>query len=111
MAVLGFSENGADIVTIRKAIFRMILSRARTHLTDPADLQELELSEAMEGISFNLLDGDQRARLVEAVFEGAKSLRDDIAAGRPTEEPTRAGIDEKLDEVLALLDRFRGLPR
>jgi hypothetical protein len=107
MAVLGFSENGADIVTIRKAIFRMILSRARTYLTDPADIQELELSEAMEGISFNLLGDDQRARLVEAVSEGVKSLKDDISAGRPTEEPTRAGVEEKLGEVLALLSRFR----
>jgi hypothetical protein len=107
MAVLGFSENGADIVTVRKAIFRMILSRARNYLTDPADIQELELSEAMEGISFNLLGDDQRARIAKAVFEGAKSLRDDIAAGRPTEEPTRTGIDEKLDEVLTLLERFR----
>jgi hypothetical protein len=107
MAALGFSENGADIVTFRKAIFRMILSRAKAHLTNPADIQELELSEAMEGISFNLLDDDQRARLTEAVFEGAKSLRDDIAAGKPIEEPAREGIEEKLDEVLALLDRFR----
>jgi hypothetical protein len=107
MAVLGFSENGADIVTVRKAIFRMILSRARGHLTDPADIQELELSEAMEGISFNLLGDDQRARIAEAVFEGAKSLREDIAAGRSAEEPTRAGIEEKLDEALTLLERFR----
>jgi hypothetical protein len=107
MAVLGFSDNGADIVTLRKAIFRMILSRAKAYLTDPADIQELELSEAMEGISFNLLGDDQRARLVGAVLEGAKGLREDIVAGKPTEEPTRAGIDEKLDEVLALLARFR----
>ena len=34
----------------------MILSRAKTHLTDPADIEELDLSEVMEGISFELLD-------------------------------------------------------
>lgn len=107
MAVLGFSDSAADVVSLRKAIFRMILSRARTAVTDPADIEELELSEAMEGISFELLDEDQRARLAEAVYQGTQSLKQDIADGKPTAEPVQPGIDEKLDEILALLARFR----
>ncbi|MGZ3489440.1 MAG: hypothetical protein ACXVBY_21570 [Isosphaeraceae bacterium] len=107
MAALAFSEDPADIVTFRKAIFRMILSRAKARLTDPADIEELELSEAMEGISFPLLDEGQRARLTEAVFEGTKSLKEEVDAGTPVEEQVREGADEKLDEVLALLARFR----
>jgi hypothetical protein len=107
MAALAFSEDAADIVTFRKAIFRVILSRAKAWLTDPADIEELELSEAMEGISFHLLDEDQRARLAEAVFEGTKSLKEEVDAGKPVEEQVRGGADEKLDEVLALLARFR----
>jgi hypothetical protein len=107
MAALAFSEDAADIVTVRKAIFRMILSRAKARLTDPADTEELELSEAMEGISFQLLDEGQRARLADAVFEATKSLKKDVDAGKPLEEQVRRGADEKLDEVLALLARFR----
>jgi hypothetical protein len=107
MAALGFSNDAADIVTFRKAVFRMILSRAKARLTDPVDIDELDVSEAMEGISFELLSEEQRARLVDALFEATKSLKEDIAAGKPVEEPVRAGIDEKLDEILALLARFR----
>jgi hypothetical protein len=107
VAVLGFSDSAEDVVTFRKAIFRMILSRAKSHLTDPADINELDVSQAMEGISFELLPDDQRARLVEAVYQGTEDLRQEVAAGKPTEEPVREGIEEKLDEILALLSRFR----
>ena len=107
MAVLGFSDSAEDVVTFRKAIFRMILSRANSHLTDPADINELDLSRAMDGLSFELLPDDQRARLVEAVYQGTQDLRQEVAAGKPTEEPVREGIEEKLDEILALISRFR----
>jgi hypothetical protein len=107
VAVLGFSDSAEDVVTFRKAIFRMILSRAKSHLTDPADINELDLSQAMDGLSFELLPDDQRARLVEAVYQGTQDLRQDVAAGKPTEEPVREGIEEKLDEILALISRFR----
>jgi len=107
VAVLGFSDSAEDVVTFRKAIFRMILSRARSHLTDPADIEELDVSQAMDGLSFELLPDDQRARLVDAVYQGTQDLRQEVAAGKPTEEPVREGIEEKLDEILALISRFR----
>jgi hypothetical protein len=107
VAVLGFSDSADDVVTFRKAIFRMILSRAKSHLTDPADINELDLSQAMDGLSFELLPDDQRARLIEAVYQGTQALRQEVAAGKPTEEPVREGIEEKLDEILALISRFR----
>ena len=107
MAVFGFSDNAADIVSFRKAIFRMILARAKEHLTDPADIKELDVSEVTDGISFELLDDAQRARLVAAVYQGTQDLRQQVADGRPTEEPLREGALEKLDEILALLSRFR----
>jgi hypothetical protein len=107
VAVLGFSDSAEDVVTFRKAIFRMILSRARSHLTDPADINELDLSQAMDGLSFELLPDDQRARLIGAVYQGTQDLRQEVAAGKPTEEPVREGIEEKLDEILALISRFR----
>jgi hypothetical protein len=107
VAVLGFSDSAEDVVTFRKAIFRMILSRAKSHMTDPADINELDLSQAMDGLSFELLPDDQRARLIEAVYQGTQDLRQEVAAGKPTEEPVREGIEEKLDEILALISRFR----
>ncbi len=107
MAALGFSDNAADIVVFRKAIFRMILSRAKARLTDPTDIDQLDISRASEGISFELLDDEQRARLVEAVFEATQSLKEEIESGKPVEELVREGIEEKLDEILALLARFR----
>ena len=107
MAVLGFSDSAEDVVTFRKAIFRMILSRAKSHLTDPADINELDVSQAMDGLSFELLPDDQRARLVDAVYQGTQDLKQEVAEGKPTEEPVREGIEEKLDEILALISRFR----
>jgi hypothetical protein len=107
VAVLGFSDSAEDVVSFRKAIFRMILSRAKSHLADPADIEELDVFQAMEGISFELLADDQRARLVEAVYHGTEDLKKELAAGKPVEEQVRPGIEEKLDEILALLSRFR----
>ena len=107
MAVLSFAKTDADTVSLRKAIFRMILSRAKEHLTDPADIEELDLSEVMEGVQFHRLDDDQRARLVDAVYEGTQDLKQQVLAGEPTEEEVRPDIEEKLDEILALLSRYR----
>jgi hypothetical protein len=61
----------------------------------------------MEGISFDRLDADQRVRLVEAVYQGTQDLKQQVIAGEPTEEPVRVGIEDKLEEILALLSRFR----
>jgi hypothetical protein len=107
VAVLSFAKTEADTVSLRKAIFRMILSRAKAHLTDPADIEELDLSEVMEGVQFHRLDDDQRARLVESVYEGTQDLKQQVLAGEPTEEEVRPDIEEKLDEILALLSRYR----
>jgi hypothetical protein len=111
MAVFGFSHNTQDVVWLRKAIFRMTLSRAKSHLSDPSDTNELTVSQAMEGISFELLTADQSARLTEAVYQGTLDLREEVAEGKATEEPVRPGIEEKLDEILALLSRFRDQDR
>jgi hypothetical protein len=107
VAVLSFAKTEADTVSLRKAIFRMILSRAKAHLTDPADIEELDLSEVMEGVQFHRLDDGQRARLVEAVYEGTQDLKKQVLVGEPTEEEVRPDIEEKLDEILALLSRYR----
>jgi hypothetical protein len=39
--------------------------------------------------------------------QGTQDLKHEITVGLPTEEPVRAGIQEKLDELLALVSCFR----
>lgn len=78
MAVLGFGDE-SDTVFLRNAILRMIVSRAQRHVVDPADLEELEVSKGIGAISFYLLDNHQRARLVEAVYQGTRDLTEEIA--------------------------------
>jgi hypothetical protein len=107
MAILSFAKTDADTVFLRNAILRMIVSRAQQHVINAADLEELEVAKPMGAISFYLLDNDQRARLTEAVYQGTRDLEQEISQGTVTEEPVRAGIEEKLDEILALLSRFR----
>jgi hypothetical protein len=109
MAAFSFSKNETDIFTIRKAPFRMILSRAAGQLTDPSDVEEIRASEAMDGLAFDLVDEEQRARLTKAVIQGAKSLQHEIAIGGRLEEPVLPGIEEKLDELLHFLGSY--LPR
>lgn len=74
----------------------MIVRRAQKHLEDPADIADLEISKLVGAISFDLHPG-----------EGTQDLKDQIIQGIPTEEPVRAGIKEKLAEILALLSCFR----
>jgi hypothetical protein len=45
--------------------------------------------------------------LIEAVYRGTRDLKQEVAEGKATDEPVRAGIEEKLEEILALLSRFR----
>jgi hypothetical protein len=84
----------------------MILSRAAAHLTDPADVEELDVARWGEGASFDLIyDPQRRARVARAVLEGTEDLRQQIAAGEPTEEPVRPGAGEFLDELISFLSR------
>jgi hypothetical protein len=103
MAVLSFSSIEGDTEFLRNAILRMIVSRAQKYLIDPADIEDLEGSRLVGAISFDLLGGDQWERLVEAVYKGTQDLKHEVTAGMPTEEPVRTGIQEKLDEILALI--------
>ena len=110
MAVLSFAKTNADTIFLRNAILRMIVSRAKAYLTDPADLDRLDTAEAMGAISFDRMPSDQRARLVEAVYQGTQALKQEILEGTVTEEPVRSGIEEKLEDILVLLSRFRASP-
>jgi len=75
-------------------------------LTDLVDIEDIEICKLVGAILFDHPDGDQWARLVEAVYQGTQDLKREVTAGMPTEEPVRAGIEEKLDEILALISCF-----
>lgn len=103
MTTISFSRTAEDIFNVRKAVYRMILARAKKELEDSGDIKELEMSEIFDDISFYSMDGSQRARLEAALLAGASALHEDIRAGRATEEPTLPGIDEKLSELIEFM--------
>ncbi|MCA1222841.1 hypothetical protein [Streptomyces sp. 8L] len=103
MAAFIFSQDEPGTFTVRKALFRMILTRAERRLAEEVDVAEIQMSEAMEGISFRLLDEDQRTRAAEAVLEGTRELRTEITEGKPLEESVLPGVEEKLDELVSFL--------
>lgn len=103
MTTISFSLKEGDAFSVRKAIYRMILTRAKRSLEDPGDLHELELSEYCEGISLFSMPPAQRARVGRALLAGVVVLRADIAAGCTTEEPTRIGIEERLSELVEFM--------
>jgi hypothetical protein len=101
--VAAFTFSAHDAFTVRKAPFRMILSRAATRLPSPSDTEELDVAQAMDGLAFDLMDDDQRVRVGQAVLQGVQTLKEEIAAGTSLEEPVLPGIDEVLDELTAFL--------
>ncbi|MFI9401088.1 hypothetical protein [Nocardia sp. NPDC052316] len=103
MTTISFSPAAEDIFSVRKAVYRMIVTRATKKLTDSADIKELEMSELFDDISLYSLSDAQRARLESALLAGILTLREDINAGRPTEEPVRNGIESVLDELVEFM--------
>jgi hypothetical protein len=99
MASLGYGSSH-DAVTMRNAVFRLVLARATTALDDPADKEELEMAEAFGGIAFDQLEPAQRQRIARAVQAGLYRLKSDVAAGAPLDEPVHPDIADKLDELI-----------
>ena len=106
MAVLSFGDE-SDTVFLRNTILRMIVSRAQKYLVDPADIEALHFSQLIGAVLFEHPGDCHWVRLVDAVYQGTQDLKHEITLGIPTEEPVRAGIQEKLDEILALIACFR----
>ncbi|MFI7002944.1 hypothetical protein [Nocardia sp. NPDC050175] len=103
MTTISFSPAAEDIFSVRKAIYRMIIIRATKELEHSEDIKELEMSELFDDMSLYSLPEAQRARLQAALLAGTSTLQADIITGRPTEEPTLAGINEKLNELIEFM--------
>jgi hypothetical protein len=107
MASLGFKSADASI-TMRNAVFRLVLTRAAATLDNPDDRVELEVAEAIGGISFDRLEPGQRLRIGNAVRDGLLQLQRDVGTGADLEEPVHPDIDEKLDELVAFMNAHLG---
>lgn len=99
MAVISFGMEESEIFGVRKAVFRMILIRTRSRLSEAADLEETQLAQMAEGILFHDVDRPQRERLGDAVLGAVMQLREEVSAGKRLEEPVRAGIEELLEDL------------
>jgi hypothetical protein len=108
MAVISFADEDAEIVSMRKALFRMIIRRAAQRTSSPEDRQALAEAVAFEGLSFEALPDDRRARLIRLVLAGVNELRAQVEADEPTEETILPGFPDKLAEISALLTRHLG---
>lgn len=103
MASLGF-ESADAAITMRNAVFRLVLTRAAATLDNPADRAELEMAEAFGGIAFDQLEPGERLRIGSAVRDGLLRLQRDVDAGADLEEPVHPDIHEKLDELIAFMN-------
>lgn len=103
MAVISFTGEESDIFKMRKAIFRMTLSRTKSHLADPKDIKEIQLAELTEGLFLNDLERSQRVRLGAALLDAVTQLKDEVSTGKPLEEPVRSGIEELLADLKEFL--------
>jgi hypothetical protein len=99
MALISFAEEESEIFGVRKAILRMILSRTRSRLTDPADIEETRMAETVGAILFDDMNSAQRERLGGAILEAVTQLRAEVSAGKPLEEPVLPGIEERLENL------------
>ena len=106
MAVLSFGAAESDRIFLRNAILRMIVTRAKVYLTHPADIEQLDFAVLVGALMFEHMTSDERVRLSDAAYQATQVLRNQVAAGEPTEEPVRTGIDEKLGEILAFLSCY-----
>lgn len=103
MASLGFKSADASI-TMRNAVFRLVLTRAAATLDNPDDRVQLEVAEAIGGISFDRLEPDKRLRIGTAVRDGLLQLQRDVSTGAQLEEPVHPDIHQKLDELVAFMN-------
>jgi hypothetical protein len=106
MSTIGFSNEHEDIVRLSTRTLQLILERADQHVSELDEAEELRMALDVDGISFELVDPPKRARLVDAFRRGTLELRAELEAGAEPLPSFAAGNIPKLDEILALLDRF-----
>lgn len=84
----------------------LILERAVRLVKNEAEAEEMASAEYVKGISFELYDPEKRIRFANAFRKGTLQLKRQLQAGDRVHPYYGPGNIPKLDEIVALLDRF-----
>jgi len=106
MATIAFSHASEDIVSLSGRTLDLLIDHAVPGLADPAEAEDLRMCSDVDGISFHLFQPEARERVAVAVRAGALEIRQELASGIEPLPNFGAGNIAKLDEILALIDRF-----
>lgn len=106
MSTIGFSNKDGDVVRLSTRTLELILDRAVRHVADPSEAEDLSTSIYSDGISFDLFEPAERTRLAHAFRRGAQELRSELEAGVEPLPNFGSGNIPKINEIIALLDRF-----
>lgn len=106
MGTISFAPRDEDTVAVSGRTLDLLIDRAVPGITDPAEVEELRMCGDIDGISFDLFEPGTRARVATAFREGTLQLKRELRAGVEPLPNFGPGNIGKLDEILALLDRF-----
>jgi hypothetical protein len=97
MAVIAIPHNEPTILA--RWAFRALLRRLATEVDGEADHYAVREAIAVDGLHFDLLDGDQAARLAERLAKVADELRLELLR-----TPSDDDRDRQFAEILAVLE-------
>lgn len=106
MGTIGFGPRDEDTVAVSGRTLDLLIDRALPSIADPAEAEELRMCGDVDGISFDLFEPGARERVAIAFREGTLQLKRELEAGTEPLPNFGPGNIGKLDEILALLDRF-----
>lgn len=106
MGTIGFADRDEDIVAVNGRTLDLLIERAVPYIADSGDAEELRMCSYVDGISFDLFEPGTRARIARAFREGTLQLKRELEAGGEPLPHFGAGNIPKMNEIVALIDRF-----
>lgn len=106
MGTISFAKRDEDTVAVSGRMLDLLIDRALPYMADPSEAEELRMCGYVDGIAFDLFKPGARERAVTAFRRGTSDLRRELEAGEEPLPRFGAGNIPKLDEIVALLDRF-----
>ncbi|MBO0803935.1 MAG: hypothetical protein J2P25_12785 [Nocardiopsaceae bacterium] len=106
MSTISFSDSVGDILGLSTRTLELILDRAVPHVSDPEEAEDLRTCIYSDGVSFDVFERAEGIRLADAFRRGALELKVELEAGKEPLPKFGAGNIPKLDEIVALIDRF-----
>lgn len=106
MSTIGFSDKEEDVINLSTRTLQLILDRAVPRISDSSEAEDLRTCIYSDGVSFDLFEPGTRERVTRAFREGTLQLKQELEAGEEPLPDFGAGNIPKLDEIVALIDRF-----